>query len=67
MPFQRLIFILVCVIAAAAATVYIGQSLAQRGDLPAMGLIGLALAALCASFAWRVIADRKSNKDDAPK
>lgn len=64
MPFQRLAFILICVIAAAAATVYIAQSLAQRGDLPATGLVVLTVIALCASFAWRVISDRKTKKDD---
>jgi hypothetical protein len=64
MPFSRLAFILICVISAAAATVYIAQSLAQRGDLPATGLIVLTIIALCASFGWRVIADRKAKKDD---
>ena len=67
MPFQKLAFILVCVIAAAGATVYLVQSLAQRGELPTTGLVFLTIAALCASFVWRVIADRKARKDDDPQ
>lgn len=67
MPLNRLLFIVACVIAAAAATVYVGLALAERNELPGSGLVALTIIALCASFGWRLFTDRKAKKDDDVK
>lgn len=67
MPLNRLIFILACVIAAAAATVYVGMALAERNELPSFGLVALTVIALCATLGWRVLMDRKAKKGDDAK
>lgn len=64
MPLNRLLFILICALGAAAATVYLATSLAARGALPAPGLIVLTVIALCASFGWRFYGDRNVDKDE---
>lgn len=65
MPLDRLVLILVCVVTAAMATVYIGIALVATTQMPTgMGLAVLSLIALCAYIAWRVIAERLNNKDD---
>lgn len=68
MPLNRLLFIIACVIAAAAATVYLGVSLAERTQLSSFtGLAVLGLIALFASFGWRVYTDHRKAKDDPPR
>ena len=64
MPLNRLLVIIVCGVAAAAATVYLATSLAARDALPAPGLVTLTIVALCAAFGWRVFSDRKAKQDD---
>ncbi len=65
MPLDRLVFIIVCVIAATMATVYVGLALVASTQLnPVLGLGVLSLVALCAYIAWRVITERLNNKED---
>jgi hypothetical protein len=63
MPFSRLLVIGLVVIALAAATIAIVMlSMNFLAVSPVLGLAGLSLVALCASFAWRVFAERKLQK-----
>ncbi|MCK0094629.1 hypothetical protein MWU60_03530 [Yoonia sp. F2084L] len=63
MPIDRLVLIVVLVIAAAAATVAGALMLIGRLDIDSMlGIAGLSVIALCASFALRKFTDRK--RDD---
>ena len=65
MPLDRLVLIIVCVIAAALATVYVGTVLLAATQMPTpLGLAVLSLIALCAYVMWRVISERLNNKDD---
>lgn len=65
MPLEKLVLIIVCVIAAAAATVWVGAALLASTQLPPpVGLAVLSVIALCAYVAWRVISERINNKDD---
>lgn len=63
MPINRLIFLIVIVMALAAATIAV--VLALSGFVQAAPMVGLAilsLVALCASFAWRWFSDRQRDK-----
>lgn len=63
MPIDRLILIVVIVIAAAAVTVTAALMLVGTLDVdPMLGIAGLSVIALCASFALRRFTDRK--RDD---
>lgn len=65
MPFQLLIKIIAVVFTLAAVTV--SGAIAFTDVLqvtPTMGLVTLSLIALCASFGWRVYADRKAKRDN---
>ncbi|MEO1640079.1 MAG: hypothetical protein AAFU41_12645 [Pseudomonadota bacterium] len=65
MPLDRLVLIIVCVLTAAAVSVYVGLLLLASVQMPPiMGLSILSAIALCAYIAWRVIAERIGNKDD---
>jgi membrane protein implicated in regulation of membrane protease activity len=65
MPLDRLVLIIVCVLCAAAATVYVGVALLASTQMPPMmGLAMLSIIALCAYVGWRVISERLRNKDD---
>jgi len=64
MPLDKLVLILVCVIIAAAATVWVGASLAATIQLPSVGWAAFIPAALVGYVVWRVIADRLSNSED---
>lgn len=65
MPLDRLVLIIVCVIGAAAATVWAATALIASTQLaPVAGLGVLSIVALCAYIAWRVISERVNNKDD---
>lgn len=65
MPLDRLILILVCVVSAAAVTVYVAVALLASTQMPpVMGLAVLSVIALCAYIGWRVISERLQNKDD---
>lgn len=65
MPLDRLVLIIVGVIAAAMVTVYAGLAIVSSVQMPpVIGLSIISLIALCAYVAWRVIAERLNNKDD---
>lgn len=58
MPMEKLLLILVIVIAAAGATVFLGAWLSASGALPALGLATAVPIALMAYVLVRVIRDR---------
>ena len=63
MPLDRLVLIIVCVIAAAAATVWLGTLIAASVSVP-FGWLTLIPGALIAYIAWRVIAERVGNEEE---
>ena len=63
MPLDRFVLILVIVIAAAMATVWLGALVAASVAVP-LGWLGAIPAALVAYVAWRVLADRLGNRED---
>ena len=68
MPIGRLIFILVLVMALAAATIAIvvaATDTLSGAPMATLGLVGL--AALCASFAWRWVSDSKAKAPSGDK
>lgn len=65
MPLDRLVLILVAVIAAAGATVWIaGVLFASFSVSPTVGVLAAIPIGLFAYIAFRVIADRVGNKED---
>ena len=59
MPISRLVFIIVCVMALAAATIAVATALLGAvQSAPVIGIAGLGVIALCASLGWRWISDR---------
>ena len=59
MPISRLVFIIVCVMALAAATIAVAIALLGAvQSAPVIGIAGLGVIALCASLGWRWISDR---------
>lgn len=66
MPLDRFVLIVVCVIAAAGATVWIaGAVIAGLGTSPVLSLVALIPLALVAAVLWRVIADRIRSREDS--
>lgn len=63
MPLDRFVLILVIVIAAAGATVWIGTLIAASVQVPA-GWLSVIPVALIGYVLWRVISDRLHNSDD---
>jgi membrane protein implicated in regulation of membrane protease activity len=62
---NRLLLIIVCVLGAAAATVYVGAALiASTLIQPFFEMAVLIIISLCVYIGWRVIAERPQNKDD---
>jgi membrane protein implicated in regulation of membrane protease activity len=65
MPLDRFVLIIVCVVAAAAVTVWVATALIATTQLaPIAGLAVLSVVALAAYIAWRVFSERVNNKDD---
>ncbi len=64
MPLDKLVLILVCVIIAAAATVWAGASLVAAIQFPGVGWAAFIPAVLVGYVVWRVIAERLSNSED---
>ena len=65
MPLDKLVLIIVCVIAAAGATVWLSLLLLASTQIPPLGgLALLSVVALAVYIVWRVIAERLNNKDD---
>ncbi|CUH28622.1 hypothetical protein JSE7799_00817 [Jannaschia seosinensis] len=63
MPLDRLVLILVIVVLAAMATVWLGALVAASASFP-FGLALLLPASLLAYVIWRVVADRIRSRDD---
>lgn len=64
MPLDRIVLIVVCVIAAAGATVWLGVFLSATLSLPFPGLLLLLPVGLVVWLVWRVIAERLNNRED---
>ncbi|MEI4194635.1 hypothetical protein [Roseovarius sp. E0-M6] len=63
MPLDKLVLIIVCVMAAAAATVWVGTLIAASFSLP-FGWLVLIPAALVGYVVFRIIAERVGNAED---
>ncbi|TFL17800.1 hypothetical protein [Jannaschia formosa] len=63
MPLDRFVLLIVIVLAAALATVWLGALVASATAMP-LGWLMLIPAALAAFVGWRVIADRLGNAED---
>jgi len=63
MPLDKFVLILVCVVAAAAATVWIGLLIAAAAEFR-LGWLGLIPAALVGYVVFRVIAERVGNAEE---
>ena len=64
MPLDKMVLVLVCVVAAAGVTIWIGGLVAAAWQVPAVGWLAAIPAALVGYVIWRVIADRLSNSED---
>lgn len=64
MPLDRLMLILVIVIAAAGATVWVGSLFLAATVSPASALAIAIPTALVAYIVWRVVAERLGNAED---
>lgn len=64
MPLDRLVLILVIVIAAAGITVWVGATLVGALSVGPGGIFLFVPLALIAYVAWRVISDRMSSRED---
>ena len=63
MPLDKLVLIIVCVLTAAAATIWLGAVLLAAVNVPFVG-IALLPAALVGYIVFRVIAERVGNKQE---
>jgi len=63
MPLDKLVLIIVCVLGAAAATVWVGTLIAASFSLP-FGWLTLIPAALVGYVVFRVISERVGNTED---
>lgn len=63
MPLDKFVLIIVCVMIAAAATVWIGAMLFAAFNVPGAGFV-LIPAALVAYVVWRVIHERIGNAEE---
>lgn len=63
MPLDRFVLIIVCVIAAAGATIWLGVMLMATFTVPYAGVVFLP-AALVAYVLWRVLSERLGNKTE---
>lgn len=64
MPLDKLVLIVVAVLAAAGVTVWLGVVLAASMQTPTLGWAILIPVSLVAFVVWRVIAERWKNKED---
>jgi len=64
MPLDKFVLILVCVIAAAGVTIWIGALVAAAWKAPLVVPFALIPAGLIVFIGWRVIADRLRNSED---
>lgn len=63
MPLDKFVLIVVCVIAAACATLWLSSLILVAAEIP-YGWLGLIPAAPVAYVVWRVIAERVGNAED---
>jgi hypothetical protein len=64
MPLDRLMLILVIVLAAAGATVWVGSLIMASAVSPGAALMGTIPTVLAGYLIWRVIAERLRNRED---
>ena len=64
MPLDRFVLIIIVVIAAAGATVWIGVTIAAAIEAPLVGWAAIVPATLVGYVIWRVIAERLRNRED---
>jgi len=65
MPLDKLVLLIVVVIAAAGATVWLGAFVVATMELPLLGW-GLAIPVLLVGYVlWRVISERLTSKEDS--
>ena len=64
MPLDKLVLILVCVFAAAGATVWIASMAAAAFNIGSLGWAIFLPVALVGYVVWRVIGDRLKNTED---
>ena len=64
MPLDKFVLMLVAVIAAAGATVWVAMTIFATFAAPPSGWLALIPIALVAYIAWRVISDRIRNAED---
>jgi len=64
MPLDKFVLILVCVVAAAGLTVWLGTIVAATMQAPIIGWLVFIPALLIGYVVWRVIQDRLQNKED---
>jgi len=64
MPLDKFVLMLVVVIAAAGATVWLAGLLVATFEVPVVGWALVIPAGLVGYVAWRVIADRLGNAED---
>jgi len=64
MPLDRLVLIIVIVLAAAGGTIWLGTFIAAALQVPQVGWFVLVPVALILYIGWRVIADRVGSKED---
>ncbi len=64
MPLDKIVLIVVCVVIAAAVTVWLGATVAATIQVPNVGWAAFIPAALVGYVVWRVIAERLSNSED---
>jgi hypothetical protein len=64
MPLDKFVLMLVIVVAAAGATVWVASLAMASAQMPGLGLAALIPAGLIAFVVWRVISDRIRNAED---
>lgn len=64
MPLDRLVLLIVCVIAAAGVTVWLGSFALAALQVPGLGWMVAIPVVLAFYIGWRVIAERLGNKED---
>ncbi len=65
MPLHRLLLILLCVLIAGLATIWLGALLSASLKVPLAGFLLLPIT-LLAFLAYRALADRASGRDEGP-
>ena len=64
MPLDRIVLIIVCVVVAAGATIWLGVFLSAAVTLPFPAFLVVLPVGLVVWLLWRVIAERLNNRED---